>query len=222
MMKSALLALCLGVTAASAATILGFGAEVDYYAPSASGDFKYKTTSTNFASDKESAYQIGLYLEHPVPMLPNLRIDYTPDTSFSGSDSVLGTNKVTFNQLDITPYYEILDNIVDLDVGVSFKVLDGKIEGTVNENFNQVIPMGYVGAAVSIPAMPISFSGSVKYIGFSGDSLTDARVKAVWNVLAGLQAQAGYRYESIEVNDRFDIKSNVAFKGPFVGVGYSF
>jgi len=222
MIKSALLALCLGVSAASAATILGFGAEVDYYSPTASGDFQYKTTPTTFSSDKESAYQIGLYFEHPVPMLPNLRIDYTPDTSFSGSNGAAGTNKVTFNQLDVTPYYEILDNIVDLDIGVSFKILDGKVAGLVNESFNQVIPMGYLGAGVSIPAMPLSFSGSVKYVGFSGDSLTDARVKAVWNVFAGLQAQAGYRYESIEIKDRFDMKSNVAFKGPFVGVGYSF
>ena len=151
---------------ASAAMILGFGAEVDYYNPTASGDFNYKNTATSFSNNRESAYQIGFYFEHPVPVLPNLRVDYTPDTSFAGSG-----NKVTFNQLDITPYYEILDNVVDVDLGVSFKILDGKVDGAVDQSFSQVIPMGYLGAAAMIPGIPLSIAASVKYIGFDGDSL---------------------------------------------------
>ncbi len=194
-----------------------FGAEADYYHPTASGDFNYKTTATHFSNESESAYQIGVYLEHPVPLVPNLRVDYTPDTSFSGSG-----NTVSFNQLDITPYYEILDNVVDLDIGVSLKVLDGKVAGVINESFNQVVPMGYVGASVAIPTLPLSFSGSVKYIGFNGDSLSDARIKAVWKITGGVEAQAGYRQESLRINDHFDMNTNMTIKGPFVGVGYTF
>lgn len=217
MKKSVLMALCLASVNASAAMILGFGAEVDYYNPTASGDFNYKATATQFSNDSESAYQVGFYFEHPVPVLPNLRVDYTPDTSFNGSG-----NKVTFNQLDITPYYEILDNVVDIDVGISFKVLEGKIAGSVSESFNEVIPMGYLGAAAMIPGLPLSVEGSVKYIGFSGDSLSDVRIKAVWKIAAGLQAQAGYRQESLRINDRFDMNTNMTIKGPFVGLGYTF
>jgi outer membrane protein len=217
MKKSVLTALCLASVNVSAAMILGFGAEVDYYHPTASGDFNYKNTVTHFSNDSESAYQVGVYLEHPVPFVPNLRIDYTPDTSFSGTG-----NKVTFNQLDVTPYYEILDNVVDVDLGISFKVLDGKVAGAVDESFNQVIPMGYLGAAAMIPGIPLSVAASVKYIGFNGDALSDARVKAVWKIAAGLQAQAGYRQESLRINDRFDMNTNMTIKGPFVGLGYTF
>jgi outer membrane protein len=217
MKKSVLTALCLASVNVSAAMILGFGAEVDYYHPTASGDFNYKSTTTNFLNDSESSYQVGVYLEHPVPFVPNLRVDYTPDTSFSGSG-----NKVTFNQLDVTPYYEILDNVVDIDLGVSFKVLDGRVTGTADESFNQVIPMGYLGAAAMIPGIPFSVAASVKYIGFSGDALSDARIKAVWKIAAGLQAQAGYRQESLRINDRFDMNTNMTIKGPFVGLGYTF
>jgi outer membrane protein len=116
MKKSILTSLCLLSVNASAAMILGFGAEADIYNPTASGDFDYKTTSTHFNSERHSGYQVGLYLEHPVPLLPNIRLDLTPEASFTGSDGAAGMNKVSFNKTDITPYYEILDNFVDLDI----------------------------------------------------------------------------------------------------------
>jgi len=224
MLKSALFAISLA-SAASAATVLGFGAEVDYYSPTVSGDFSYTestiTTSTHFSDDTQESYQLGVYLEHPIPVLPNIRIDYTPETTFSGTDSVVGTNKVSFKQLDGTLYYELLDNVVDLDVGVTFKSLEGKVEGLVNQDFNVVLPMLYVGTGIKIPALPIQVFGDVKYVAYSGDSVVDARAKAIWTIFAGLQAQAGLRYESIKI-DTQDIKADVGFKGPFVGLGYTF
>lgn len=221
-MKSAIVALCLSISGASAAMILGFGAEVDYYAPTASGDFSYKTTNTHFNNESQSGYQIGLYLEHPVPLLPNIRLDFTPEASFLGSDGLGGTNKVTFNQIDITPYYEILDNVVDLDIGVTFKVLDGKVEGAVNQEFSEVIPMAYLGAGINLVGTGLKITGDVKYIGYNGDSLSDSRIKAVWNINKLVQAQAGYRYETLKINDRFDMNSNIVIEGPFIGVGATF
>lgn len=217
MKKSVLTALCLASVNVSAAMILGFGAEVDYYNPTASGNFNYKTTATHFSNDSESAYQVGLYVEHPIPFVPNLRIDYTPDTSFSGSG-----NKVTLNQLDVTPYYEILDNVVDIDLGVSFKVLDGKVAGAVNESFNHVIPMGYVAAGIDIPGVPVRIAGDIRYVALSSDFLYDRRIKAVWKVMAGVEAKIGYREESLTINDHFDLHTDMSIKGPFVGLGYTF
>ncbi len=222
MVKSSILALCLGSVSVSAATILGFGAEADYYTPSASGDFDYKNTHTGFGNKDESAYQLGLFIEHPVPMIPNVRIDLTPKTSFRGTDGIGGSNKVSLTQTDITPYYEVLDNVVEIDLGVSFKVLDATVDGTVNESLNEVIPMGYLGIALTPPLSPLGIEGSVKYVGYSGDSLTDARIKLVWKIGAGLGAQAGYRYESLKISDHFDLNSDVTFKGPFVGFNYRF
>ncbi|MBV5349263.1 TIGR04219 family outer membrane beta-barrel protein, partial [bacterium] len=181
MMKKALLALCLGVSSASAATILGFGVEADYLAPSATGDFKYKSINTAFDGETESGYQVGAYFEHPVPLIPNLRLDYTSDVTFNGTSS-----DVAIGQMDITPYYEILDNIVDIDIGVTAKVLNGKSKKAgAEETFNAVIPMGYFAAAVMVPGTGFSLAGSVKYINYSGDSMTDARIKAVMDIVAG-------------------------------------
>jgi outer membrane protein len=222
MKKSVLTALGLASVNVSAAMILGFGAEVDYYNPTASGDFNYKTSNTHFNNQSQSGYQIGLYLEHPVPVLPNVRLDLTPEFPFSGSNGVGGTNKVSFDQADITPYYEILDNVVDLDIGVTFKVLDGKVEGTLNEEFSEVIPMAYLGAGIDLVGSGLRISGDVKYIEYDGDSLSDSRIKAVWNINKMVQAQAGYRYETLKINDRYDINSNVVIEGPFIGMGVTF
>jgi outer membrane protein len=217
MKKSALLAIALMAANASAATILGFGVEADYLAPAATGNFKYQTSSTAFDGATESGYQIGAYLEHPIPLVPNLRLDYTSDVTFSGAG-----NDVSLKQLDVTPYYEILDNVVDLDIGVTAKTINGKTKGLSEQTFNAVIPMGYVGAAVMIPGTGFSVNGSVKYISLNGDSLTDARIKAALKIAAGLQVQAGYRYESLKLDNRFDITTDANFKGPFVGLGYTF
>lgn len=225
-MKSTLIALCVGVSVASASTILGMGVEADYYAPAASGDFSYSdngtVSHTYFNKDTESTYQVGIYFEHPVPLIPNIRLDLTPEASFSGSNGILGTNKVSVNQTDITPYYEILDNVIDLDIGMTFKVLDVTVEGTTNQHLNQVIPMGYVAAGADIPGTGLRIAGDLKYIKVNGDSFTDTRIKAVLDLSAGLQAQAGYRYESLKITDHYNVNGDVKFEGPFIGVGYIF
>jgi outer membrane protein len=226
MKKTAFLLATSGITSLSAAMILGFGTEVNYWAPEASGSFSYSnggTTTTDFNQKTTDNYQIGVYLEHPIPLLPNLRLDYTSGQAYSGSSLVGGTNQVTLNQLDITPYYEILDNMeVDLDVGISAKVVDGSVDGVRNQNINSVIPMVYVSTEVNIPVLPLAVGADIKYFTTGGDSVTDARIRAIWKIMLGLEAQAGYRYENFNLDNRFDMTTDSTFKGPFVGVGYSF
>lgn len=224
-MKKALLALCVGSVMASASTVAGFGVEADYYVPEAKGDFRYTdngvTTDTHFNGDDDSVYQVGVYFEHPVPLLPNIRADFTPETSFTGTDSIAGTNTVKFSQIDTTLYYELLDNVVDLDIGLTGKFIDGEVTGAVNQSFDVVIPMVYVGAGVKIPALPIRLDADLKHVRYSGNSISDMRIKAVWEVMAGLEAVAGYRYESLKL-DEDDIYSTLKIQGPFIGVGYRF
>jgi outer membrane protein len=225
-MKKILLTLCVGGTLASGSTLLGFGIEADYYAPEAKGELRYRdngvTTATRFSGDNESSYQVGIFVEHPIPMLPNIRLDFTPQTSFVGENILgSGTNTVKLSQIDTTLYYELLDNVVDLDIGLTGKAINGEVSGAVNQSFNVVIPMLYVSAGVKIPVLPIRLDGDLKYVGYSGNSITDIRFKASWEISAGLEAVAGYRYESLKLDEN-DIYSTLKIQGPFVGVGYRF
>lgn len=224
-MKKVFLTLCVGATFATASTLAGLGVEADYYVPEAKGDFRYTdngfTSNTHVNSDSDSLYQVGLYFEHPVPMLPNIRADFTPETTFSGTDGLGGVNTLKFSQLDATLYYEILDNIVDLDIGVTGKIIDGEVTGTINQSFDVIIPMGYIAAGVKIPALPVRLDADIKYVAYSGNSISDMRFKAIWEVFAGLEAVAGYRYESLDLDEN-DIYSTLKIQGPFVGVGYRF
>ncbi len=216
-MKKVLTTLCLSASIASASMILGFGVEADYFAPKAKGQFDYEGTNTTFDGQDDSGYTLSAYFEHPVPIIPNFKLDYTPEISF------MGTNEVKFTQADITAYYEILDNIVDLDVGITAKLFDGNIKSTAlgNQDANLVLPMGYIGASVSIPVVPIRVDADMKYISYGDNTVSDMKIKAVWKVLMGLEVTAGYRYESLKV-DQSGIDSDLTISGPFAGVGYSF
>ncbi len=226
-MKKILTTLCLSASIASASMLLGFGVEADYYAPEATGTFNYSdkgfATSTVFDGESADSYALSAYFEHPIPIIPNFKIDYIPESKFSGSNGSSGTNEVTFSQLDVTAYYEILDSIVDLDIGVTGKIIDGSVKSTglVEQDGQFVVPMGYVGASVSIPALPIRVDADVKYISYDKNSVSDMKIKVAWEVIMGLEIAAGYRYENLQLDDS-DVYSDLKIQGPFVGVGYRF
>lgn len=226
-MRKVLTTLCLSASIASASMILGFGVEADYYAPEATGIFNYTDknfqTKTSFDGESADSYALSAYFEHPVPIIPNFMIDYVPESKFTGSNGAGGTNEVSFSQLDVTAYYEILDNIVNLDIGISGKIIYGSVKSTglAEQDGKFVVPMGYVGASASIPVLPIRFDADVKYISYDNNTVSDMKIKAVWEVIMGLEAVVGYRYENLQLDDS-DVYSDLKIQGPFAGVGYRF
>jgi outer membrane protein len=108
-----------------------------------------------------------------------------------------------------------------LDLGISGKYVQGNVAGAVNQSFNVLIPMGYVAAGVKLPVLPIRLDADLKYVGYSGNSISDIRIKAAWKVFAGLEAVAGYRHESLKLDEN-DIYSTLKIQGPFIGMGYRF
>ena len=122
-------------------------------------------------------------IEHKVPILPNLRLEYTNLTSdtnnieigahstFLPIDLVARTNLVSssllMKQYDAIFFYNTLDEYtgITLDLGLDLKYLliDYQIDFLLNSSESSVIPLAYVRGRIDTKAN-IGFETDVKYI----------------------------------------------------------
>ncbi|WP_339750314.1 TIGR04219 family outer membrane beta-barrel protein [uncultured Marinobacter sp.] len=224
----------------SQADVVGLGASVSYWDSDLSG----KAATNNDLVDVENDLNLGgdstanasLYLEHPVPVLPNIRINYTRvkqsgrgQVGLVGFDGVTGDVQSDFDleQLDLTLYYEVLDNWVNLDLGLTARDLAGDLTvqevnglATSETSVDAVIPMGYLAARFDLPFTGVSVGTEGNFISYGGDSLLDFNVYGQYEI-ALLRFRAGYRQMSIDYEDGND-RLDVEIGGPFVSAGVSF
>lgn len=185
--------------------------------------------------DKKSEGYGYIILEHPVPVLPNIKITQT-NLSSSGSGSVTGaftfngvsysvsqnvTSNLSLNQTDTTLYYELLDNVVSFDLGLNAKSIKG--EATVDSttsSFSATVPMLYVAAEVALPA-GFAIGADMSTITASGNTLTDvtAKISYTSDYLFGLEA--GVRTQSYKI-DVDNVVADMNFSGAFVGAFLKF
>ncbi|MDZ7805051.1 TIGR04219 family outer membrane beta-barrel protein [Thiohalophilus sp.] len=223
-----------------------FGAGMWDHDPS--GHIRYQTTNSshnadlkndlNLEDDKEGYFYA--LVEHPVPLIPNIKVMQTNLTS-SGSGTINSTfdyGGTTFSQsqpitselvldhTDVTLYWQLLDNVVSFDFGLTAKMVDAEAtltsgSDTVNNSFDGIVPMGYLGVGVTPwPGLEFRVEGNALDIGDS--SLTDvtARVSYTTSYLLGIEA--GYRSLEMELDDLDDVYANMKFDGPFLGVYLDF
>jgi len=236
----------LGVFAAGAhADVIGVWAGANYWNYDISGTARYKTS--NSANDIDVNDDLGyndgssnvIYaaLEHPVPIIPNVRLVYTDidenangqltktvvygDTTYLANEQV--SSLVELKQTDITLYYSVLDNVVNLDLGLTAKYIDskaritGQVSGTEEADLSVWVPMIYAGVGVDLPLTGLSVSADGSAIGYSGSSFYDFTVRASYQTpwLVGLDV--GYRQVSLDLDDVDDSFANVDFSGPYAG-----
>ncbi len=243
MKKLLISSLCAGVLCSCLqADFLRVGASASYYAPEFSGYLDYKgdlNTHTNFTdNDGEDTYQIEAFVEHFVPLIPNVKLRYTPQQDVVASSKVLqnsqnfyvgnATNSVDFDQLDATLYYMIKIPFVDLarfKFGLNAKSLDGTIEtsqnGNVNiDDFSVVVPMAYIGGELEFFDMRAILD--INYISYDSSDFSDITAKLSYDFAFGLGVEVGYRSQTLKLDDLEDISSDVEIKGLFAGVNFIF
>jgi len=224
---------------AAQADVFGLGAQIGYWDSELSGDVAANSGSVDVKDELnlngESSNQLSLYLEHPVPLLPNVRvayvnIDQTARGRLSGDfDGISAGSDVRsdleLEQLDITLYYEVLDNWVNLDLGLTARDFSGEllVRGSGQSSrttADVVVPMGYLAARFDLPFSGASVGIEGNAIAYSGDSLHDFNVYGQYQ-LSLLQLRAGYRQMAVDYedgDDRFDVKID----GPFISAGVMF
>lgn len=184
---------------------------------------------------EESQGYLFATLEHPVPILPNVRLVYTSldhagsgNTSFEfDGDIYTGNvaNDFKIAQTDLLLYYEVLDNVVSLDLGLSARIMD--IDYTINDTSNTAdsvsatIPMvyGLIGGS-PMPGLLISAEGY--YMSYDGSTVSDFNAKIAYTTDYFIGFEGGYRTQTIELDDVDGTNANLDFKGPFIGAYLKF
>ncbi len=240
----------LAVSSSAFADILGarFGAGMWDHDPSGTIRYDDGTVGTNAdlkndlnLEDDKEGYFYAL-VEHPVPLIPNIKVMQTSLTSsgsgtittdftyggqnFSRNDAI--TSELVLDHTDVTLYWQLLDNVVSFDFGLTAKMVDAEATldspaagPPVSNSFDGIVPMGYLGVGVTPwPGLEFRVEGNALDIGDS--SLTDvtARVSYTTSYLLGIEA--GYRSLEMELDDLDDVYANMKFDGPFLGVYLDF
>ncbi len=181
-------------------------------------------------------------LEHPIPLLPNIRVDHTKisqsasgqlnrSIEFNGRTFDLSANvlsEVDLDQTDLVLYYELLDTVVSIDVGVGLRYVDGFVRiaddtGFSAAEFSGAIPLVYAGGRFDLPLTGFWAGAQARGLTYKGDSLVDIDARIGWESDLGLGVEVGYRFMELELDNFDDIDAaDLSIKGPFAGLTFSF
>ena len=192
-----------------------------------------------------------ILIEHPIPLIPNIMLSRTEmdieetialdeDFEFDGQDFPSGSQLTTESDLshtDLTLYYELLDNWVNLDVGITVRQFDEGITltsripldpipatlvTTASEEIDDTLPMLYVAAKFDLPLTGLYVGGDVNALAYDGDSLIDYKVNVGYETSFGLGAEVGFRSFDLDYEDSRDEKADVTIDGGYASIFYHF
>ncbi|KAF5270777.1 hypothetical protein FQR65_LT17813 [Abscondita terminalis] len=170
--------------------------------------------------DRDNGIQASIAFEHPIPLLPNVKIKYTNiDSTTENNTSSPNSDKVKFTNTDYILYYEILDNIVSADIGFGLANVDSDIKQYdalqyVNNTISGNVPIAYASIGGKLPFTGLSTKGEI-VVGSDGDTtMTDVQAELQYNfvqsLLLDVGAKVGYRYLNIDA-DKDDLKVQIRF-----------
>lgn len=251
-MKKSLTAAALGcvffASAATADTIAGVYIGAQGWNTSTSGGFADSSSTANFNFDDETNGAAYIAVEHPVPFLPNLKVNYTGmdtsgvtnlETSFTFDGNLYTAESEVMTSADITStdiilYYELFDNdLISFDVGLNGKYIDGTliVEDRASntrgmEEFSGVIPMVYSRVQVGLPFTGLAAYAEGSYLSFDDHTLSDYQIALTYSFIESLAVdmtlQLGYRNVQVDIEDLDDVYADMEYDGAFAGLEIHF
>ena len=231
---------------AQADTIFGIYAGAGTWQQEYTGDVTSNAITVDvendLALDDTDNNVMYLAVEHPLPFLPNVRaqriamdvdgsnvldrtIEFNGQT-FTVADQVATT--VDLTQTDAVLYYEVLDNVVSLDLGLAISMVEGEIavQGSLDSaraEFDEVIPMFYTKARVDLPFTGLWAAVEGQGVSFQGNSLMEFNAHIGYESPIGLGLEAGYRSVQMELDSFEDVQSaELDISGPYAAVNFHF
>lgn len=192
-------------------------------------------------SDENTQMQLyaWLFIKHPVPALPNLRLEYVETLNEGTATGTFGnytfptssTTELSMSQIDLIPYYNILDNTgwITLDLGLDIKIIDISYDASGTDLIAElptdislvVIPLGYVRTRVQIPSTNFGVEADLKYISYSTATAYDARIKVDYTLditpVFQPALEVGYRVQKFEI-DEDELTIDTDYSGVYLGM----
>ena len=221
------------VATTASADFIGLKLGATHWAPDLTGSFSSGTTIDvvgDLGLDDPSSSSVQLILEHPIPLLPNIKYQRFKLESSGSNTPALGINfegelfdgnvtstfDLTHN--DIVLYYEVLDNWISLDLGVDFKRFDGEV-GLIDSDsdktifIDETIPLLYLSARFDLPFSGFYIGADIMSIELGDSSAEDSTIMLGYQSGSGLGFEGGIKKFSIQLNDVNNLNTNLEYDG---------
>ncbi len=233
--------LCLPAASANA-DFIGLNIGVSHWAPDLTGNFNSgNNASIDLKSDlgvnDPSQTSLVFILEHPIPLLPNVKYqNFNLETSgsntlnrgiqFNGQSYTSGTQVTStfdFSHDDIVLYYEILDNWINLDLGIDIKRFDGEvgIDGN-NIKLEETVPLLYISARFDLPFTGFYAGADLNHLSSGDNSANDSTLLVGYESSIGLGIEGGLKTFSLDLDNADNIDTNIEYQGLYLNGFFHF
>lgn len=236
--------LLLGATCHSNAdTVFGIYAGAGSWQSEYSGEAgKPSASADDLGMDDSNNNFFYIAIEHPIIFFPNIKLQQNNITSSQSSmiDNNFSIGNIVYpggatvatdfdlSYTDAALYYELLDNWITLDIGVTIRKYSGYLQAesaTLSDktNIDMSVPLMYGRVQFDLPLTGFFAGFEGNYIGFDGNDLADysAKIGYLFDSALDLGIEAGYRAVNLNIDDG-DVHTNLGIKGPYVAAIFHF
>lgn len=139
------------------------------------------------------------------------------------------TTDFDLSATDLTVYWQLLDTVMSLDLGLTGRYMDGTVavsDGITDDqvDYSVIVPLGFVRARFDLPFTGWYVEGDTHAISYGGDSFSDSAIKLGWQTesLADFGLNIGYRQMSLKVDDLDGFNADLDISGPFATATFHF
>ncbi|BFM05359.1 TIGR04219 family outer membrane beta-barrel protein [Halioxenophilus aromaticivorans] len=242
--KLLLAALMMGSSSAFAAPLIDLKIAAGVWQATPSGPLGETSTDVeDLALEEENSTFFSIAFEHPVPVLPNIKLkrtelDYEGDTvlseTFTLDDATFTVNTdvltdVDLSHTDVTLYWGLPELIIDVDLGLNIRSFSGEAS-VVSEQANQsetvdldvTLPMLFADVRIDLPLTGFYVGAEGNALSVGDSSLIDYNARIGYSTdvipfLADLDFEIGFRSFELEL-DEDDIQADITIDGPYAQI----
>ncbi len=130
---------------------------------------------------------------------------------------------------DISLYYEVLDNYLSLDLGLTLRHYEGEISvqqnvGTARETtrFDSLVPLAYLNAKIHLPLSGVYMGATFNGIQYDRSNVVDSTLRLGYEYEIShfiyIAADIGYRRQQIELVNIDNFNTDTVLRGGFTGI----